>query len=43
MHGITSGDHDLPAWLVATVGLGSMLIGAVLGTVGARWISNRAP
>lgn len=43
MHGITSGDHDLPAWLVATVGLGSMLTGAFIGTAGARWISNRAP
>jgi hypothetical protein len=42
VRGITSGEHDMPLWLVAVVGLVSMLIGAVAGSAGARWISNRA-
>jgi hypothetical protein len=43
IQGITSDGHDLPAWLITVIGLGSMVIGAVLGTAGARWISDRAP
>lgn len=43
IQGLTSDGHDMPAWLIAVIGLGSMLIGAVAGAAGARWISNRAP
>jgi hypothetical protein len=41
VQGITSDGHDLPLWLIALIGIGSMLIGAVAGAAGARWISNR--
>ena len=43
VHGISSDGHDIPAWLVAVVGLGAMLIGALAGAAGARWTSNKAP
>ena len=43
VHGISSDGHDIPAWVVAVIGLGSMLIGALDGAAGARWTSNKAP
>ena len=41
IQGITSDGHNLPAWLIIALGLGSMLIGAIAGAAGARWISRR--
>ena len=42
IQGITSDGHNLPAWLIVALGLGSVLIGAIAGAAGARWISRRA-
>ena len=43
VEGITAGAHELPGWLVVTIGAGSMLAGAIIGAIGGRWISRRAP
>jgi hypothetical protein len=40
IQGITSDGHNLSAWLIIALGLGSMLIGAIAGTTGARWTSK---
>lgn len=40
VRGIASGRHDMPFWLMILIGLVSMLIGAVAGSAGARWISR---
>jgi hypothetical protein len=43
IQGVTAKGHDLPAWLILAIGLGSMLLGAIAGTAGSRWISKREP
>ena len=43
VEGITAGAHELPGWLVVAIGAGSMLAGAIIGAIGGRWISRRAP
>jgi hypothetical protein len=42
IQGMTSKGHDLQGWLILTIGLGSMLLGAIVGAAGSRWISKRA-
>jgi hypothetical protein len=43
IQGVTAKGHDLPAWLILAIGLGSMLLGAIAGVAGSRWISKRQP
>jgi hypothetical protein len=43
VQGITSENHELPGWLVVAIGAGSMLAGAIVGAIGGRWVSRRAP
>jgi len=43
VQGLTSDGHNLPPWLVAALGAGAMLAGAITGAIGGRWISQRAP
>jgi hypothetical protein len=42
IQGVTAKGHDLPGWLILAIGLGSMLLGAIAGAAGSRWISRRA-
>jgi hypothetical protein len=41
IHGLTGQGHELSGWLVMAIGIGSMLIGAIVGAAGGRWISRR--
>ena len=43
IQGVTSEGHDLSGWLIIAIGAGSMLIGAIAGAAGGRWISKWAP
>jgi hypothetical protein len=43
IQGVTATGHDLPGWLILAIGLGSMLLGAIAGAAGSRWISKREP
>jgi hypothetical protein len=43
IQGVTAKGHDLPGWLILAIGLGSMLLGAIAGAAGSRWISKREP
>jgi hypothetical protein len=43
IQGVTTKGHDLPGWLILAIGLGSMLLGAIAGAAGSRWISKRGP
>jgi hypothetical protein len=41
IQGVTSGQHDFPGWVIAAIGLGSLLAGAIAGAAGGRWIWQR--
>ncbi len=43
VQGITAEGRDLPGWLIVAIGIGSVLIGALAGAAGSKWISRREP
>lgn len=41
IRGVTSGDHDIPVWVIVAIGLASVALGAIAGAVGSWWLARR--
>jgi hypothetical protein len=41
VHGVTSEGHDIQGWVVITIALGAITLGAAAGAVGSLWLTRR--